>query len=211
MAALAGYKASAYVSTGVSTAMTNEAMTDVGGLHTTYSITNQAHRYIDPSVPVVVQTSPDGSTWTTVTVGYTLQPVIGTVVFAVAVTGGTPSCRLLSASWLTVSQAIQAKSIDVTPSQNIMDISTFATGAWKVKLVGIGEATIKLSQWWVDNFYLNALGTLMVVTAYSGANANQRLECYAYMKTDGIKLDIANPVEESIDFESHGAMYAVLS
>lgn len=205
MTVLPGYKASVNVSTGVSTATTNEAMTDVGGLHTTFQVTNKAHMFIDPTVAVVVQTSPDGTTWTTQTSGFTLQYCGGIVVFVVAVTGATPSCRLSSANYLVTSQAALAKSVDIIPQVDIIDVSTFAGGAWKQKMALLGDATVKLSQWAsFDGFYLTNINNMLVIQAFSGANANQQLACYAFLKTNNIKFDVKNATEQNLDFESHG-------
>lgn len=211
MGALAGYKASVYITTTPSLAFTNMVLTDSGGLHTTYTtpIANASQRYWDMTQPLTVQTSPDGTTWTTSTAG-TVQYIGGIVTFASALTGATPSVRV-SGYYMPYSLALQAKSIDIQTQIDILDISTFATGAWKAKMAALGDSTYKLSQWWVDNFYLNALGGLMVISAYSGANANQRLEGLALMKSDSIKIAHNSAIEESIDLDSYGPIYAIAS
>ncbi len=214
MAPRPGFKATVYVSaSGPTTPLTNEAMTDVGGLHTTYAITNIAHSYLDPATPVVVQTSPDGTTWTTQTSGFTLNYCGGVVVFNVAVTGATPSCRISSANYITVSQALWATSVDMQTQIDIADISTLGGGAWKQKLAIIGDATIKLTQWWVDTFYISSLGSLLVVVIYTGSTTspNQRFQCYALIKQDNLKFDVKAVEEEAIDLESSGPVTALLS
>lgn len=309
MTAIAGYKASVYVSTGVSTAQSNGAMTDAGD-HKTFTVTTSAQRYWDTTVALTVQTEEDeiqtvtitgaptggtftltfganttsaiaynasaatvqaalvalasigannatvsgsaggpwtveftsalgfslralitgnggsltggaspsvsiveanaGSTWTTQASGFVVQYCGGIVTFTNALSTGTVNCRV-SYNWLTVSQAAQAKSIEIQSSCDIYDISTLGGGAWKQKLVGLAAATIKLSQFWVDVFYISSLGGLLIVAAYTGANSNQRLECYAYIKQDDIKIDVAAVEEESIDLEANGPIYYIAS
>src|SRR5579875_1912287 len=98
MGAVAGVYGQIITTTGASLALTNEACTDSGD-HTTYTIANQAKRYLDPTVTVVVQTSPDGATWTTAPAGtYTLYPAGAKIVFAAAQPAGT-QVRIASANY----------------------------------------------------------------------------------------------------------------
>lgn len=312
MAPLPGYKASVFVSTGVSTPTTNEAMTDKGD-HATFFVTNGAHRYLDPTVTPVVQeeldeiqtititgsptggtftlvwngqttaalnwnataaqvqtalqnlsnvgannctvtggpgpstaftaeftgtlgfaaqalitrgtdsltggSSPDvsitraqaGQAWTTLNSGYTLQFCGGIVFLTTAALSAGVGVRLSTANYLVVSQALQATSIDVQVQADIADISTLGGGVWKQKMVLLGDATVKLSQWWIDVFYLTNLGNLLVLVAQSGANANQQLACYGYLKTNGHKMDPKSVQQQTLDFESHGPILAILS
>lgn len=212
MTALPGFKASLYATTTPSVAFTNEAMTD-GGAHTVYTITNAVKRYWDVSQALTVQTSPDGSTgWTTVTTGFTVNYCGGIITFAVALTGSTPSVRV-SGSYLPYSQVASASSVEVQVAVDVIDVSTLGGGGWKQKLAGIADSTYKLSKYWVDNFYVNALTnrTRLVLAIYTGANANQRFEGFGYLKTDSIKFDVKSAIEESIDVEVDGALNSVLS
>lgn len=210
MTATAGYKASIYVTTTPSVPVTNVATTDAGD-HMTYTISVAAERYWDSSQPVTVQTSPDGTSWTTASPStYTVQYCGGVIKFASAITGATPSCRV-SVSYLPYSIIGSATSADIQVSVDIQDVSTLGGGAWKTKLVTLSDSTIKLTQWWIDNFYLSALSNKMVISCYTGVNSNQRLEGFGYIKTDGIKIDVKSPIEESIDFEVTGALYSILS
>lgn len=209
MAPIPGYKASVYVSSDVSIPFTQAPCTDSGD-HTKYQITNTAYRYVDPLTPLIVQTSPDGSTWSTVTSGYTMYYCGGVIIFSAALSGATPSVRV-SGAYYVVSQAMQAHSIELNPTVGILDVTTFASGGWKQKIASLGDVTYKLSQWWVDNFYLTQLGQLMVVSAYTGANPNQRIEGYAILKTDGMKIDVKAVNAEALDFDGYGPPYYIAS
>lgn len=162
------------------------------------------------SPSVVIAETQLGSTWATVSTGYTVQFCGGIVVFNTAVGLGTTSCRV-TYNYLTISQALQAKSVDIQVQQDIADITTFASGGWKVKLPLLADVTVKLAQWWIDVFYITNMGNLLVLVMYSGANANQQFACYGYLKTDGIKFDVKGVIEEALDFESHGAVYSINS
>jgi hypothetical protein len=211
MAALAGYLASLYITGTTSVAFTNVAMTDSGD-HKTFTISDATKRYWDLTQPVTVQTAPDGVTWTTVTTGFTIQYVGGKVVFSAAITGATPSCRV-SASYFAYSFLGNAKTVDITISNTTEDITTFVTppSPWKTKLANLSEATIKIGKYWLDTSFMGYLGNRCVVVAYSGANPNQRYECYAFLKQDSMKLDVSKVVTEDLDFESDGAIYFIPS
>lgn len=211
MAALAGYKASVYITSTPSLAFTNEAFTDAGD-HKTYTITNSAKRYWDNTVALTVQTAPDGVTWTTVTTGFTVNFCGGVIVFTSAITGATPSVRV-SGSYFPYSLFGDSKSVDLTISADVLDVTTFSSGGWKQKLGSLADATYKLSRWWVDSFFLNAINnkTRLVISTYSGANANQRYDAFAYIKSDGIKFDVKNAHDESIDFDVDGPITFVQS
>lgn len=213
MSALAGYKANVYITSTPSVSFSNMVLTDAGD-HKTFSTPggSAAQRYWDETQAITVQTAPDGVTWTTVTTGFTIQWVGGVIVFTNAVTGGTPSCRV-SAFYMPYSVIARAKSIEINPALDILDVSDFGSSGtgWKTKLASLTETEYKLGQWWVDNFYLSNLNTRMVVSAYSGANANQRIESYAFIKDDSIKTAVNNAIEEDISLTSDGPAYVVLS
>lgn len=211
MAALAGFRASVYITSTPSLAFTNEAFTDAGD-HKTYTITNAAKRYWDNTQALTVQTAPDGVTWTTVTTGFTVNYCGGVVTFTNAVAGATPSVRV-SGSYFPYSLFGDAKSVDLTTTLDILDVTTFSSGGWKQKLASLVTAQYKLSRWWVDHFFVNALTnkTRLVISVYTGANANQRYDAFAYLKGDGIKFDVKSAHEESLDFEVDGQLNAILS
>jgi hypothetical protein len=213
--AVAGYKASAYVTTGVSTAITNAPCTNAGD-NKTFTISNSAYRYLDPTIIPAVQTSPDGVTWTSIYTGYSIQNIGAIITLAIALTGSAPAVRFASANYLVYSQAIQATTLELQVSTDIADNTTFYScqqnGGFKTKQALQSDATYKMSQWWVDNFYLTMLGAgLMVIAFYTGANTNQRFEGYALLKTDSIKIAQNGIIDESLEFEAYGPVYPIQS
>lgn len=212
MSALAGYKANIYATTTPAVAMTNEATTDAGD-HKTFSITNAVKRYWDDTQAISVQTSPDGVTWTTVTSGFTIQYVGGTIVFTNAVTGATPSVRVSSGFYLPYSLIGTATSVDITHTIDILDSTTFSSGGWKTKVASLVGSEYKFNRWWVDHFFVTALDlkTRFVLSAYSGANANQRFDAFGRIKQDAIKTAVNALISEDLTFDVDGAVYAYLS
>src|SRR5438105_10418011 len=87
--ATAGWKGQIFLAVSPSTTMTNELLTD-SGAHTTYNDATAAHADWDDSAATTVQTSPDGSTWTTALAStYVINYPIGQVVFNAANAPGT--------------------------------------------------------------------------------------------------------------------------
>ncbi len=167
-----------------------------------------------PNVAIVEAQA--GSGWTTIAATtYTLQYCGGVVILNTAALSAGVNLRLSTANYLVVSQAGQAKSIEFTTQIDLADVTTFATAqannGFKSKLALLGDSTVKVTEFWVDGFYLSNMGNMLVIVAYSGVNANQQLACYAYLKTDGMKFDAKAPEEESVDFESHGPVLYVQS
>src|SRR5437660_1134421 len=126
MAPLPGYLASIWITPTSSTSFTNLNLVDSGD-HKKFSVpVNDPKRYWDPKATLTVQTAPDGSTWSTATVGtYTVQYVNGTITFASVVSGGTPSARISVGSYFALSFLGDAKSVDVKPQIDVQDATVF--------------------------------------------------------------------------------------
>jgi hypothetical protein len=215
MGALPGYLASVWLTpTTGSVAFTNLNLVDSGD-HKTFNVTvNDAKRYWDPSVALTVQTAPDGSTWTTANPStYTVRYVNGQVVFASAVTGGTPSARVSAGNYFPLSFLGDAKSVNLKPQLDVQDVTTWQNPSvgWKTKLALLGDVDISLGKYWVDTTFLGYLGNRLVVVAYDGENPNQRFECFAFMKDESIKIAAKDPIGDDISFVSDGAVYFIAS
>lgn len=159
MAATAGWKARVRVP-GVGVALTNEATTANGG-RTQYQITNTAKRVLDPQATIVVQTSPDGTTWSAAT-GFTLNRLTGTVVFQTAQAAGT-QIRIQSGTYLPLSTVAGAHGYTWTITAEQLDASDFdglasTNGFPSSKLTGQLDASGTLTRWYQgDTFFSDAL------------------------------------------------------
>lgn len=159
MSATAGWKARVRVP-GVAVALTNEATT-ANGARTQYQITNAVKRVLDPQIAVVVQTSPDGTTWSTAA-GYTLNRLTGTVTFGSAQAAGT-QIRIQSGSYLPLTSVAGSHGYSWTLTAAQLDASDFdglaaSAGFASSKLTGQFDASGTLNQWYQgDPFFTNAL------------------------------------------------------
>lgn len=158
MAATAGWKARVRVP-GAAVAFTNEATT-ANGARTQYQITNPVKRVFDPQLPVVVQTSPDGSTWSTA-VGYALNRLTGTITFGAAQPAGT-QIRFASGSYLPLSTCAGAHGYTWTITAGQSDASDFdmlaASNGFASKLTTQFDASGQLNRWYQsDGFFSTAI------------------------------------------------------
>jgi hypothetical protein len=191
---------------------TNLNLVDSGD-HKTFNVTvNDAKRYWDPAVALTVQTSPDGTTWTTASSStYTVRYVNGQVVFATAVTGATPSARISAGNYFAISFLGDAKSVDIKTQADVQDVTAWQNPSvgWKTKLTILSDNDISLGKWYVDATFAAYLGNRLVIAIYNGRNANQRFECFAFLKDESIKIDVKSPLTDDLNFTSDGAMYYI--
>src|SRR2546421_9013031 len=152
---LPGYKASVYITSSPSVPFTDEAMIDAGD-HKTYTIANAAKRYWDPAATLTVQANSSA-----ITSGFTVQNVGGIVIFTSPLPGSPPSVRV-SGSFMPISLVARAKSVEISTTVDMVDVTDFSSGGWKTKIATLAGAQYKLGQWWIDGFYLANLGRLLV-------------------------------------------------
>lgn len=212
MAAIAGYGGSVLLSSLPNVALTNENLTDAGD-HKTFNEPTALKRYWDRSATFVVQTAPDGTTWSTAAVGtYTIRYVTGQVVFASAVSGATPSCRILSGAYLSYSTFANMKNWEVVPAVDMLDSSSFGTN-WKQYTPSLLGATAKLSQFYADNTLVSVVTTpannIFIVSLLTGRNATERWEGFAHFKQSDIKSAVSALITEDLDVQIDGQLYFV--
>lgn len=211
MAALAGYGGSVLITSSPNVALTNENLTDAGD-HKTFNEPTASKRYWDRTATFTVQTAPDGSTWTTANPStYTIRYLTGQVVFASAITGTTPSCRISSGAYLAYSTFGNMKSWEATPMIDLLDSSVFGS-KWKQYLPSLQGADVKLDQFWADGTFLTIINNsttpnLFVISMLTGRNAGERFEGFAHLKQTDIKLSVSALIEEGLDIQIDGQLY----
>jgi hypothetical protein len=190
----------------------NYVLTDAGD-HKTFNNPTPSQRYWDDTFVPVVQTSPDGTTWTTVTVGFTIRYLTGQIVFAVAVTGATPGVRISSGGkyfpyasignttdW-TANPAIKA--VDATTHKGV------GGSPYEDYLLTTMGATFTFNKWWIDQTFINLLlARTRVITSCVDPQGG-RYEAYGYIMDDAIKLATAALVDQAITFQCSGSIVAI--
>jgi hypothetical protein len=173
MSAIAGYNTTLKITNPTPLTMTSEAMTDSGD-HTTFRVTNANKVYWDDTAAFTVETSPDGTTWSTASAGtYTIQYVGGIITFTSAVTGGTPSCRV-SGSYFAWAYLGNADSCDIQTQVDMKDITTYSTGTptrFKTYMPTLMGATVKLHRYWIDNTFFGYVTRSVQTTVTAGGGS----------------------------------------
>lgn len=196
--ATAGYNSQVLLASLPSVAFTNEATTTSD--LTTYTITNAAHRYFDKSVAVVTQTSPDGTTWTTVTTGFTLFRANARVVFGTAQAAGT-QVRFQSGNYFPYAAIAEAASCEFTAKMGMEDVTTFNTTGTKTFVPTTITGDLKYNSWWQNNTRVASLTTRdFLIVSFVTATSN-RYEGFCYASDCNIKTDVNKVVTQDLVFQ----------
>jgi hypothetical protein len=204
---VAGYNSTVLIGSLPAVALTDEAMTSTD--LTTYIITNQAHRYLDKKTPTVVQTSPDGSAWTTVTTGFTLYRSTARVVFASAQASGT-QVRLHSGKYIPYSLLATANSADFSGKLDMLEDTVFSTtgeGA-KTFVPGLMNGTLKLGGWWVNNSRAASLIARDLLIVGFTTPTGSRYEGFCLASDCDIKVDMKALVGQDLTFQLTDEFFA---
>jgi hypothetical protein len=203
--ALSGKTGAVYVSD-VGTApvvLTNEATTpDAGRLR--YQVTNSAYRYWPLDATITVRKNGDQ-----VTSGFSLERAGGVVVFVAALDPG--DVVTVSGTALTIVQAGGFFKWSIDPKGDDSNATTFESGGWKEFQRAINGWSGSAEAYWGDGRFFDSLGEIIVVKLFADAGASQRcFEGFALITSEGIEVATDALVQDNIDFEGVGPLYARL-
>lgn len=196
--AIAGFNSQVLVTSQPAIALSNEPTTDAGD-HKTYTITNQSKRYLDKSTAVVVQTSPDGTTWTTVTTGFVLYTVNARVVFTVA-QSGTTQVRLASGKYFAVAQIGEAASADFNAKMDTAETTVFNTTGTKSFIPTLLNGTLKCNTFWANPARVNNLIARDTLVVSFQTPTGNRYEGYCFVSDSNLKTDPKSAVTDDVSF-----------
>lgn len=204
--ATAAYNSSVLLTAQPSISFVNEATTDAGD-HMTYTITNQAHRYLDKGTVPIIQTSPDGTTWTTVAVGFTLKYVGAIVVFTVANAVGT-QVRISNGKYFAYTTLVESAGAEFAAKMTMEDVSVFNSTGTHTFLPTLREGMLKVKTWMMGiNRANNLTNRDLLVVAYVTPSGN-RYEGYCYVSDTSLKSEVKGAVSEDVTFQLTDQFYA---
>lgn len=218
MSALAGFAGQVLITQTPAVSIASQNLQDSGD-HTTFIVTagNVAKRYWDNSQAIVFQTSPDGSTgWVTVTPA-SIKYVGGSVTFPSAVTGGTPSARILSGFYLPYTTLLEVTDWSFVGQRMLKDVTSLkgpgATDRSKIWIPLQITGQMSLNKWWIaEASEVSNLFTLLTTGAQCVLSfvtpASNRYEGYVYVKDKSIKTPVGDVVQSPITFQITGTFYA---
>ncbi|GCE49200.1 hypothetical protein EI42_05997 [Thermosporothrix hazakensis] len=197
--AIAAYNSQFLVASKPSVPFVNEMLTDVGD-HKTYVIANSTKRYLDRDVPVIVETSSDGTTWTPVSTGFTLYRVAARVVFD-SPQDPTLQVRLASGAFYPFSQIGNAKSVEFTSKTNLEDSTTFNPTGAKFYTPTLLEGELKVDRFWLNHDRVKNLQERDLLIVSYVSPTGRRYEGYAYVSECNIKTEVSALIEEGLTFQ----------
>jgi len=209
-----GRKAQILMASGSGVTFTNEAFS-TGDL-TTYTISNSAKRYWDSKASFTVQTSPDGTTWTTVTIGFSLQFVGGKVIFGSAQPSGTQV--RVSGKYRVYAAFVDATAwgcdVERDEKENTTMTTTSTPTIWRTWQMGLLSGSFKLSNWLADSTYLDLLSqdiSLIAALVFDASTTLPRLEAEVLLKKDSMNAALNNLLTEDLEARINGPVYLVTS
>jgi|SRR5579885_486131 len=208
MAFQAGYQGAIYVmGNAASVALTNELLTDSGD-HTTFVEANSTRIYWDDTAVPVVQTSPDGITWTTQSPTlYTVQYVGGKIIWNSAQPAGTQVRLSSGGKYFAYSTLAQGTDWEFSGARDFVDISVLGGGRARqwAPLMLTGTFTIKL--FYIDNTLLNNLTTGFRAVLSGVTPSGKRFESFMLIKDDKLHAAFNAIIDEQLSFQVTGLWY----
>lgn len=171
----------------------------------TYQISDTTKRYWDTTQPVTIQTSNDGSTWTTITSGFTIEYPGGRVVFS-SVQPANLYVRA-SASAYTVAAIAGMFNWKLNVERKLQDTPTFGS-VWNSVTPLAAEASGSCEWYWADTQFFNRIGDQeFVFVLYTDEANKKRYEFFGTITKSAIEVPADGVVTESLDFKSKGPVY----
>lgn len=197
MAALSGRSAQVKLS-GAGVVSTGEACTDVGGLHTTYQVTNTAHQVLDPQAAVTVKKNGTAQSAAL----YTLDRLYGRATFLSPLLGS--DTVTMDVTYLPMAVVAACHDFDYTVSGTNADATTFDSAGWTERVPVMGDVQGTLGRFYqADEIFMTAInsssGVALVELREASANAGARI--WALFSKSEVKASAAALVDESITFE----------
>lgn len=204
---LSGVDADVWMAANPSIAVVNEAADNIdSGAWIQYRA--QTHWAWDPRVPVIVQTSPDGSTgWATAT-DYVFERAGGLIVFNTARTPGTNNfARIASGNYFNLTQLDDANTWSLSLKADTSGTTPFQSGGWARKTGTVKSGSGSISSFRTDGRIIAELGALVALQLYINKTANYRWEILAWITGVDPKSDATGVQEQSMSFDIHGDNY----
>lgn len=175
-----------------------EATTDVGGLHTTYQITNAAHQVLDPQATITVKKNGTAQASTL----YSLDRLFGRAMFFTPLLG--TDTVTMDVTYLPMTTVAGARGAELSVNQMPIDATTFASLGNTERTWGLRDAngTVdRITQ--MDGVFFTALeaGTPMVVEFWRNQTTVDWRAWALFTKQD-FKATVTDLVGETISWES---------
>ena len=206
--AITGVSSDVYMAANPSIATTNETANNTdSGVWITYQAS--VHLFWDKRVPVVVSTSPNGTSGWVVATDYVFQYAGGVIVFNTARISGTNNfVRITSGNYFNLTELDGSHAWTLSLKAAVADTTPFqAPGAWMLNTPTIKSGTAKVDAFRSDGRIAVELGALVAMQLYINLAGNDRWDVLGWI--DGIdpKQDTKGVTEQSLSVAIEGDCY----
>lgn len=199
MATIAGHLGAVYTQTGSTTAMTNEACTEISP--TQYQITAITKRYWDVDASFIVNYN-----GVPTTVSYTLQYLGGYIDFA---SDPGAAAVTVTGSYFTVSQVAGFFDWSIDATGELLDITDFGD-AWRTYgHQNIKDFEVTANWYWGDSTFLTKLGSNFIVVCYVDTTGGSLKYYQCQTRVQGISPNcpVGEVIKETITFKGNGEFH----
>jgi hypothetical protein len=160
----------------------------------TYTITDALKRVLDPDADITVE---DGGV--TVTSGYTINRLKGTVTFDTVSAGRVIT---LSGKYLPVMEVAEASEFSYSLEADNQTKPTF-NNMWQKRIQGLLDFSAELTQWYVTNFtvFNDALQDGRILLVEFSIDGEVDIRAWALPASDEVSASVDGVVEESLELE----------
>jgi hypothetical protein len=195
-----GNRAAVYVA-GSAVAFTHEALVTTDQLMYTIGSGSTKTTW-DSTTNMIVETSPDGSSWSAVTTGYAIDYLLAKVTFTTARAANTQV--RISGSYLPASVIGDATSWDLTITHDLKKTTRFRSD-WQTQVPLIKGGTAKFERWFIDDYFTHTVrDSLLLIVLYTTDTNGYKF--FAYLSSDGVKSQVDDLLTEGVSLEIQGAI-----
>jgi|SRR5579872_2065925 len=213
---LPGYLCAVNLASGASVPSTDLVLTDAGD-HKTFTVPLASiARYLDQNTAVVVQTTLDGSTWSTAG-PYTLRYLTAQVVLTTALSGGTSyGCRLHTFNYIPYALIIEATDITFQPTRVMNDGTTLqgASGTGYTTVIpGLMSGSYACKTWQYATgatvFTTHWTSSDLVIVSFVAPDGVHAFEASCYLSDTNIQGSVSTLAAEDLTFKVTGIVAIV--
>lgn len=180
--------------TGTPTAMTTEATT-ANATWDVYTITDAAKRVIAPyaSVSVFVDATP-------VTSGWTVNRLLGTITFAVALTSS--EVVTVTTDYLPRVTMAECPEYDLTINNNAEDSSVLGN-TWMTRENTLGDVSGSFQRFHVNNNFVDRViaQNVLLLEGFIQSDTTPEFRAWVYLTSTGVDPQATSLIREAVDFQ----------
>jgi hypothetical protein len=200
--AVSGYNADVWITAAPSIPVTNEVCTDISPGTGGASFQTSVHKRWDKHATLTVQTSVDGTSWSTdTTLNQYFQWVSGIFLFPNRTLVGMHV--RVSGSYFNASQVPECHTWELSVISETQDTTIFQM-PWKRYTPTTKHATGKIATFIVDDTLSSQVGGELIFVLYADTTAGASWQFYGHLLQADPKVDVNAVINDDVSFISDG-------